>query len=82
GYKNLLGCFYPASQVIITPEFLLSLPWVELRQGWAEILKMYLLSPGLQLGQIPADMTPSVELIMQCMDMKMNWCIHDLEDRG
>ena len=81
GYKNLLGCFYPASRVIITPEFLQSLSQEELRQGWAEILKMYLLSPGLQLGQIPVDLTPSVELIVQCMDMKMNWCIHDLEDR-
>ncbi|PKN80265.1 MAG: 3-dehydroquinate synthase [Candidatus Cloacimonetes bacterium HGW-Cloacimonetes-1] len=81
GFKNLLGCFYPASRVIITPEFLHSLALEELRQGWAEIIKMYLLSPRLQLGQIPEDLIPSVELIMQCVDLKLNFCIHDLEDR-
>lgn len=41
-YKNLVGTFYPPSQVIIDVNFLLTLPVDEIKSGIGEILHFYL----------------------------------------
>jgi 3-dehydroquinate synthase len=38
--KSYLGCFHPPRAVIITPPFLKTLPHNNLREGFAEIIKM------------------------------------------
>jgi 3-dehydroquinate synthase len=43
GYKNLVGTFYPASEVLVCPEVLKSLPDREYRSGLAEVIKSALL---------------------------------------
>jgi len=43
GYKNLLGTFYPASEVRVVPEVLSTLPDREYRSGLAEVIKHGLL---------------------------------------
>jgi 2-epi-5-epi-valiolone synthase len=40
GKKSYLGCFYPPRAVVITPAFLQTLPRNQLRAGFAEIIKM------------------------------------------
>lgn len=50
-YKNLIGSFYPASEVRIVPELLASLPAEEYQNGLGEVLKHALLSPTGTLWQ-------------------------------
>jgi 3-dehydroquinate synthase len=40
--KSYLGCFYPPTEVVVTPSFLATLPQYELRPGFAEIIKIAL----------------------------------------
>ncbi|WP_040981394.1 3-dehydroquinate synthase [Oceanobacillus jeddahense] len=42
--KNLIGCFYPPAAVLYDTETLTSLPYREVRSGYAEILKEGLIS--------------------------------------
>ncbi len=43
GYKNILGTFYPASEIRICPQVLSSLPEKEFKSGLAEVIKHALL---------------------------------------
>ena len=43
-YKNILGGFYPPSQIFIDVEFLTTLPIDEIRSGIGEILHFYLIA--------------------------------------
>ncbi|MCF7943068.1 MAG: 3-dehydroquinate synthase [Spirochaetia bacterium] len=45
-YKNLIGAFYPAAEVFICPEFVLTLSDHEYFNGLAEVIKHGLLSGG------------------------------------
>jgi len=44
GYKNILGSFYPAEEVIISPPLLETLPQREYRNGLAEVIKHAILA--------------------------------------
>ncbi|GAB6089645.1 3-dehydroquinate synthase [Spirochaeta dissipatitropha] len=46
GYKNMIGTFYPASELIIEVDFLRSLPDYELQSGMGEVFKAALLDSG------------------------------------
>lgn len=48
-YKNLLGTFYPPSQVIINRDFLTTLSQADIRSGMAEIVKLMIID-----GHAPA----------------------------
>lgn len=50
-YKNLLGSFYPPSQVLIDMSFLETLPSNEIRSGIGEILHYYLVAGKTQLAK-------------------------------
>ena len=67
--KNLIGTFYLPSQILISKHFLNSLPLKEMRNGWAEILKM-----GLVFDASLWEASLSVEnarfLIERAIDLK------------
>ncbi|MFW6363741.1 MAG: 3-dehydroquinate synthase [Spirochaeta sp.] len=46
GYKNMVGTFHPARELIIQPDFLRSLPDEELLSGMGEVFKSALLQSG------------------------------------
>lgn len=43
-WKNQIGNFYPPKEIYIVPDYLQSLPEVEIRSGLGEVLKVHLLS--------------------------------------
>lgn len=46
GYKNMVGTFHPARELLIQPDFLRSLPAHELHSGMGEVFKSALLMRG------------------------------------
>ncbi|MDX1521505.1 MAG: 3-dehydroquinate synthase [Anaerolineae bacterium] len=51
-WKNQIGNFYPPKQIFIVPDYLKSLPEVELRSGLGEVLKVHLLAGPAMVQQI------------------------------
>ena len=72
GFKNHLGVFQQPLAVFIYPDFLKTLPWPELRSGYAEILKHWLITTkesfaiqkniGLRTNDWTALITESVKI--------------------
>jgi 3-dehydroquinate synthase len=54
-WKNQIGNFYPPRQIFIVPQYLTSLPEVEVRSGLGEVLKVHLLSGPEMVEQISKD---------------------------
>lgn len=81
GYKNYLGSFYPAEKIIIHTPFLGSLPKVELRQGFAEMLKYSLLSEDLLLPEFSSMDELEDDIILSFALYKMQVCAVDPYDR-
>lgn len=50
--KNLIGCFYPPAAVLYDTETLTSLPYREVRSGYAEILKEGLIADYSLAGEL------------------------------
>lgn len=59
GFKNHIGLFQEPQAVVIWPPFLETLPFEELRSGFAEVIKHHLIadSAGWQVLQKEADLT-------------------------
>lgn len=59
GVKNLVGSFHPAQAIFISPSFLGTLPYKELRSGFAEVVKHALVGagPSLELLPVPDQLT-------------------------
>nr|MDK2850908.1 3-dehydroquinate synthase [Candidatus Cloacimonadota bacterium] len=76
--QNLIGCFYPAEKIIIHYDFLKSLPAQEMRQGIAEMLKLYILLPDLPLPSLKD--TPELETILRFASSKILICQDDPHD--
>ncbi len=82
-YKNLLGSFYPARRVLVVRDFLESLQNTELMNGWAECIKVSLLTPNKLYDTIletKGELSDSI--IRQAIDLKINFCRNDLFDTG
>lgn len=81
--KNCLGSFYPAERVIISHEFLDTLPPEELFNGWAEAIKMYCLQQDIIWDpNNHVSMVPSIELILTLIEEKLRVCSIDLTDKS
>jgi len=80
--KNLIGSFYPAERIVIHPGFLSSLPWEELRQGMAEMLKAVMLFPCLPLPDFGGKILPNEEDILGHALYKLSLCQSDPYDRS
>ncbi|MEM9423730.1 MAG: 3-dehydroquinate synthase family protein [Spirochaetota bacterium] len=94
-YKNLIGAFYPAREVRLTPELLATLPPREFQSGLAELFKHALLDDsdalwqGLERRAIPvlhaepARWAAELEdLVLEAVQVKGRIVERDLYERG
>lgn len=90
GYKNTIGTFYPASRLLFTPEFLLSLSDKEYYSGMAEVVKTAMLyAPKLfnilhddkELIQ-KRDSSVLMQIIKRCAQSKAMIVEKDLTETG
>jgi 3-dehydroquinate synthase len=78
GVKNTLGVFAPPVAVVADPVFLETLPYRELRAGFAEMLKHALIADAAQwerLAQLPADLSGVdwAELLLPSLRIKQGF---------
>ena len=82
-YKNILGSFYPADSIFIAPQFLYSLPEVEIKNGWAECIKIALLYSTKLYGLIMKDSSEiTADIIRESILGKYHFSCQDLTDSG
>lgn len=88
GAKNQLGTFYPAEKVVISPEFLETLPGREFRSGIAEIIKTAIIGDrSIQKSLEKIDIeNPDKEIILEiirkCLEVKGGIVAADLRETG
>lgn len=80
--KNLIGSFYPAEQVLLVPELLLTLSPNEIKNGLAEMLKLRFIIPDLPEFSPDVVISENAELIFEYANAKLNICSQDLNDMG
>jgi len=90
GYKNMVGSFYPASEVRYCPEFLKSLPDREYLSGIGEVIKTAMLGDR-ELFQylkdnrdliLDKDIDAMTEIIRRCIMVKGKVVEEDLHERS
>jgi len=90
GYKNMVGSFYPASEVRYCPEFLKSLPEREYLSGIGEVIKTAMLGDR-ELFQylkdnrdliLDKDIDAMTEIIRRCIMVKGKVVEEDLHERS
>ena len=90
GYKNMVGTFYPASEVRYCPQFLNTLPEKEYLSGIGEVIKTAMLGDQklfTYLGEnrdliINRDSDALKEIIRRCIMVKGSVVEEDLHERG
>ena len=89
-FKNMIGTFYPAEQVILCPEYVATLPQKEYLCGLAEAIKTALLGDLEMLELLEKEKEavlkrePSLvkELIVRCVRFKGRIVEEDLKENG
>ncbi len=81
-FKNSLGSFYPAHELMLIEDFLQTLLPVELLNGWAEAIKIFLVADADAFYHATYTPTPSMQLIKHCIFLKADICKYDLYDKG
>lgn len=79
--KNNIGTFYPAEKIIIIPEFLKTLPEEEMKNGWAECIKVALIKRSSLFDMLKSKINIK-DIIEKAVELKVEICEEDLEDRG
>jgi 3-dehydroquinate synthase len=83
GIKNNLGTFFPAEKVFVYTSFLKTLPAQEIMNGWAEAVKISLVSENDIYAEIMnSDKEISISVIEKCIDLKFQFCSRDPEDKN
>ena len=83
GIKNNIGTFYPAEKVIIIPEFLKTLPEKEMKNGWAECIKISLIKKSKLYELLTTDNEINMDkIIKSSITLKAGICENDPEDKG
>jgi len=83
GLKNSIGSFYPAEKIFIYPDFLKTLSEKDLKNGWAECVKVALiLDNGLYEILSDKKYEITLEIVQKAIDIKMELCQNDLKDSG
>lgn len=78
--KNVVGTFAVPKAIIVQPEFLSSLPEIELRNGWFEMLKHGIIGDRSHFDQLSAWSAPGNELIRESMTIKWQIARKDLKE--
>lgn len=83
-YKNLIGTIYLPEKNIIVPEFLNTLPDIQLLSGWAEITKIALVTDknfyNTCIRQVKENPVPPLPVIQQAIEKKLQIIQEDLHD--
>jgi len=79
--KNGIGSFYPAEEVIISSDFLKTLPTKEYKDGITEIIKMSFLQQSNLQNLLTEDYNME-GVIKEAIRTKLELCEHDLYDKG
>lgn len=90
GYKNMVGTFYPAARILISIDYLLSLPERELRCGLAEVIKSAMLDDSDLLtlleeereGVFRRDGDLMKELVSRSLQVKARYVESDYREGG
>ncbi len=86
GLKNHIGFFYPPEAVLIWPGFLTSLPDVQLRSAYAEMIKHALLKDESSWEDIlnfkVEEIQSHPELILKSILVKLSYVKDDPNDKG
>ena len=90
GYKNMVGTFAPAEQVIVCPALLETLPEWEYRSGLAEVLKAALLDDPALLELLETESGEVLqrreevlaEVVRRSVAVKLRVVAEDLTERG
>lgn len=90
GYKNMVGSFYPASEVRFCPELLQSLPEKEFLSGLGEVIKTAMLGDSSLFSLLSAEKErilerdPQIlkEIIEKCILVKGRIVEEDLHEKG
>lgn len=82
GYRNMIGTFYPASEVFLYPGFLNTLSIKERRQGWAEMIKLFHILPEIPEVNFTHNLLPKAETLWQYATNKLKICAADIYDKG
>jgi 3-dehydroquinate synthase len=83
GFKNQIGLFREAREILICPVFLQTLGHRQLRSGLAEMIKHYLIADGgafYQFGQSP--IAPDLDAIRRAIDIKSSIVALDPEEKN
>jgi len=85
-YKNLIGVFQEAKLSFYYPEFLATLPSHEIRSGFGEVVKHYLLDEEASFHKLlklnPFEIKDWNALIEENIQIKDNFVKGDLKERG
>lgn len=85
-YKNMVGTFAFPEQIFIYPEFLQTLPFKELRSGFAEMLKHGLIADKIHWEQLThihkLDMEAVIPHIQTSMDIKQDVVEKDFHEKN
>ncbi|GAB4453655.1 MAG: 3-dehydroquinate synthase [Bacteroidia bacterium] len=85
-FKNIIGNIYLPQQNIIVPDFLKTLPKEQVLSGWAEILKIGLVSDKLFYHQciehLEKSILPNIDIIQHAIQLKINIIQEDLYDNN
>ncbi len=89
-YKNMVGCYHPAEQIIINLQTLRSLSAKEYRNGLAEVIKSALLGDPQLLGLLEQHHTEILErqetllqqLVQQSLVVKAAFVTEDYREQG
>jgi 3-dehydroquinate synthase len=90
GYKNMVGTFYPASEVRYCPELLKSLPYREFLSGLGEVIKTAMLGDGEMFEYLKThrdlilqrDNDALTEIIRRCIMVKGEVVEKDLHEKS
>ena len=81
--KNQIGSFYPASEVIIDFTLLKTLPEKEIKNGFAELIKIMIIKDRTFFEQDFEDITTNLQdYIIKAINYKLVICQNDLHDHG
>ena len=85
GYKNHIGVFQLPNTVLIDPTFLNTLPWAELRSGFAEVAKHCLIQDAAkwdEIRRLDFEEQPFAELIAHSVEIKKQVVASDPTEKG